>query len=195
LKINFTFAFRYLRMSPERFDHLLSLVGPLIKKQDTKFREAITPGERLALTLRFLASGDSQVSLAFQFRVGDKSVSRIVSETSLAIWKVLQPIYVSPPTKASEWRRIAIDFEDLWQLPHVVGAIDGKHIAMEAPSRSGSLFFNHKGFFSHVLMAVCDARYGFSLVDVGQYGSSNDTITVPYHITSSETPYLLYNLG
>ena len=103
-------------MSPERFDHLLSLVGPLITKQDKQLREAIPPDERLALTLRFLASGDSQVSLHFQYRIGTKSVSRIISETCQAIWNVLQPIYLVPPTTPSEWKRIAVDFEDLWQL-------------------------------------------------------------------------------
>ena len=44
--------FKFLRMSPERFDHLLSLVSPLITKNDTNFRKSITPAERLAVTLR-----------------------------------------------------------------------------------------------------------------------------------------------
>ena len=47
-------------MSPERFDHLLSLVGPLISKLATRFRNPISPSERLAVTLRYLATGDSQ---------------------------------------------------------------------------------------------------------------------------------------
>jgi len=32
-----------------------------------------------------------------------------------------------------------------------------------------------KTFFSLVLMAVCDARYVFSFVDIGDYGSNNDS--------------------
>ena len=62
-------------MSPERFDHLLRLIGPIISKKNTSFRDAICAGERLSITLRFLASGDSQISLSFLFRVGRKSVS------------------------------------------------------------------------------------------------------------------------
>ena len=51
--------YRYFHMSPQRFDHLLSLVGPLVKRQDTRYREAIPPDERLAITLRYLVTGDS----------------------------------------------------------------------------------------------------------------------------------------
>ena len=64
-------------MSPDRFDHLLSLVKPLIEKKDTNFRKAISAQERLAITLRFLATGDSQQSLSFSFRVGKATVSKI----------------------------------------------------------------------------------------------------------------------
>ena len=47
----------FLRMDTSTFDDLLHLVGLSITYQDTNTREAIPPGERLALTLRFLATG------------------------------------------------------------------------------------------------------------------------------------------
>jgi len=47
----------FLRMDQTTFEELLTLVSPLIKRQDTVMREAISPAERLALTLRFLATG------------------------------------------------------------------------------------------------------------------------------------------
>ena len=34
--------FRYIRMTQERFEHLLSLVGPRITKPNTTMREAIS---------------------------------------------------------------------------------------------------------------------------------------------------------
>ena len=162
-------------MSPERLEHLLGLVGPLIQKKDTNLRKAIPAAERLMLTMRFLASGDSQVSLSYLFRMGKKSVSRIVSETSEAIIQVLLQDYMSPPETEEQWKNIAQEFGDLWQFPHVVGAIDGKHVVIEAPAKSGTLYHNYKGTFSIVLLAVCDAKYNFTLVDVGQYGSNDDS--------------------
>ena len=47
--------FRNIRMTQERFEHLLSLVGPRITKPNTTMREAISAAERLTLTLRYLA--------------------------------------------------------------------------------------------------------------------------------------------
>ena len=64
-------------MSKERFDHLLNLVRRRIQKKDTVFRKAITAEERLVMTLRYLATGCSQQTLSYAFRVGRASVSRL----------------------------------------------------------------------------------------------------------------------
>lgn len=42
----------YFRMNRKQFKELLSLIEEDIKKQDTTFRKAITPLEKLAVTLR-----------------------------------------------------------------------------------------------------------------------------------------------
>ena len=47
----------YFRMTKESFALLLSLIEPEISKQHTKYRRSITACERLAVTLRYLASG------------------------------------------------------------------------------------------------------------------------------------------
>ena len=60
-------------------------------------------------------------------------------------------------------------------MPHVIVAINGKHVAMECPQNTGSLYHNCKGFFFQVLVAICDAKYKFIFIDVGQFGSTNDS--------------------
>lgn len=47
----------FVRMTSEQFDYLLGKVGPLITKKDTYWRRAISPKIRLAITLRYLATG------------------------------------------------------------------------------------------------------------------------------------------
>ena len=64
---------RYIRISPDRFDHLLGLVTPLIAKKDTIFRKAILACERLALTLRFLL----RESLRYRFHFNSKLAEQL----------------------------------------------------------------------------------------------------------------------
>ena len=48
---------QFHRLDRESFDSVLALVGPYIVKKNTIMRESIPPGERLSITLRFLATG------------------------------------------------------------------------------------------------------------------------------------------
>ena len=48
--------YEYHRMYKRNFAELLDLVSPFIKKQDTKMREAVSPAQRLSITLRYLAT-------------------------------------------------------------------------------------------------------------------------------------------
>ena len=82
-------------MSPERFDHLLELLKPIIQKKDTNFYvNQYQLQKDLVLTLRFLAIGDSQQSLSFSYRLGKATVSKIISETCKSIYTVLKDPYL-----------------------------------------------------------------------------------------------------
>ncbi|KAG0443541.1 hypothetical protein HPB47_014801 [Ixodes persulcatus] len=47
----------WIRMNTDTFEELLAKVRPLIVEQDTPFRQAILPGERLPITFCYLATG------------------------------------------------------------------------------------------------------------------------------------------
>ncbi|KAG5866112.1 hypothetical protein JTB14_016761 [Gonioctena quinquepunctata] len=80
-------------MSRETFTILLDRVGPSIKKADTKFQEAITPKEKLIITLRYLATGISFKQLSFQFMRGASTIGQLVEEVSDSLWSSLQVEY------------------------------------------------------------------------------------------------------
>ena len=78
-----------LRMSAEQFDYLLNLLKPHIEKADTTFRKSIPAVIRLALTLRYLATGESFNSLRLLFHVAQPTISAVIPEVLDAI-KVLE---------------------------------------------------------------------------------------------------------
>ena len=115
-------------MSKERFDHLLCLIREKIIKKDTSFRTAISAEERLVIALRYLSDGMSQHPLSYSFRVGRTTISNILKEVCTSIYERLAPIYMKAPSTEEDWKHISDDFEKLWNLLHVLGAIDGKHL-------------------------------------------------------------------
>ena len=92
-------------MSPER-------LTPLIFKKDTKF----------------LVSGESQISESFQFRLRRATFRKTISECCEAIYQVLSEKYLRSPKSPEEWKTIVHQFQDTWNLPFVIGAVDGKHV-------------------------------------------------------------------
>ncbi|KAG0712999.1 Protein ALP1-like [Chionoecetes opilio] len=161
------------RMTPATFDELLALVGPHIVKQTTNFRDPVGVSERLGITLRYLATDMSQRDVARHFCVGRATVCKIIQEVCQAIWEVGAPLFMAKPT-TEDWKKIAEEFNNQWNFPHCLGAVDGKHIHIQKPALSGSLYFNYKRTFSTILMGVADAAYRFIYLDVGSYGREHD---------------------
>lgn len=50
---------------------------------------------------------------------------------------------------------VAHNFERIWNFDHCVGAIDGKHITVQAPSQTGSECDNYKGVFQYPSFCHC----------------------------------------
>ena len=163
-----------IRMDPPMFRELLARLTPRISKQDTNYRPAIKPGVRLAVTLKYLATGETYHSLSFAFRVPHNTISQIIKDVCQAIIDEYANEVVDTPTSPDDWKLVARNFSSRWNFDHCLGALDGKHVAITKPNNSGSEYFNYKGFFSIILLALVDADYKIIWADVGTPGATSD---------------------
>lgn len=91
--------------------------------------------------------------------MGHSTCRQAIIEVCRVLYFVLAPEYLKLPSTPEQWRQISVEFDRQWDFPHCIGALDGKHVRIACPDNSGSEYINYKGYFSIVLMAMCDARY------------------------------------
>lgn len=111
--------------------------------------------------------------LHYTYRMGISTISGIIEDVCKNIWE-LKTECMAEPTE-DKWKEIANGYQKLANFPNCIGALDGKHVRIIKPTKSGSLFINYKHYFSIVLMAICDANYCFTFVDVGAQGKFYDS--------------------
>ena len=108
----------------------MELVTPRIAKKETNMNKTITAEERLAVALRFHATGNTYSDLAFTFRMHTSTIGGIVPEVCQAVYHCLKSEYLRLPNTKEEWKRIAQKTAECWQFPNSFGAADVKHISI-----------------------------------------------------------------
>ncbi|KAK4882161.1 hypothetical protein RN001_005480 [Aquatica leii] len=86
-------------------------------------------------------------------------------------------------------------FEAQHGFPGVLGAIDGTHIPITAPSKDQAAYCNRHQHHSIILQAICDANYKFIDVFAGYAGSVHDArvfYNSPIAKIIQETPWVLF---
>nr|CAI5847063.1 unnamed protein product [Callosobruchus analis] len=160
----------YFRLTPALFDYVLGYIKEdLCSKPTNRVQNPLTPEQKLCLLLRFLATGESFRSLAFQFRICHSWISTIIRQVSESIVSRMLTLVMPQPTEEM-FKTISSKFRSLWDFPNCIGAIDGKHVRIKAPKNRRSTFFNYKEFYSVVMLALVDADNKFVAVDIGSYG-------------------------
>ena len=179
LKVEDRLGFREMfRMDVGDFEFILGKISHLISPcQMSNFggHLPIMPDERLALTLRHIATGESFQSLSFQFRIPLNAVLYIIKGCCNALVDELVPVFVKTPSSEQEWLEISKKFETRWNYPHALGAIDGKHVTIRKPSNAGSYYYNYKHTHSIILLAIAGPEYECLYADVGSNGRVNDS--------------------
>ncbi len=102
----------------------------------------ISAEEKLAVTLRYLATGESYESLQNQFRIHKSTICKFLPDVCEAIYSTLKEEYFILPSSQNAWLKLAEGTEKRWQFPNSFAAADGKHVAIYHPHRTGSTINN-----------------------------------------------------
>lgn len=106
----------FTQVSNADFEVLVLMFGPIVPWENTN--------DRLAVTLRFLATWDSYHSLMYWYEISKQAIYLIIHEVLVALvncWKH----YVQTPTEPERWDKIASGHKGIWQFDQCIEALDG----------------------------------------------------------------------
>ena len=111
-------------MSPDRFNHLSDLLRKRINKKH-HIRPPIPPEEGLAVTLRYLATGNTKQAILFEFKLGKSTGKSVLLLMKYAMnsgmsWKILY----RPRLQKMTDRKFPDYFLEFWNIPHCIGALE-----------------------------------------------------------------------
>ncbi|XP_052415715.1 uncharacterized protein zgc:113227 isoform X1 [Carassius gibelio] len=161
------------RVSRESFEYMCYRLKHVLERKNTNFRLCLPVKKRIAIALWKLATGNEYRSVSQLFGVGVSTVFNCVQDFCNAVIKVLLPVHIKFPD-SKRLKEMADVFENRWNLPQCVGAIDGSHIPIIAPEKYPRDYFNRKGWHSIVMQAVVDGNGLFWDLCVGHPGSVHD---------------------
>ncbi|KAL3211902.1 hypothetical protein MRX96_051923 [Rhipicephalus microplus] len=145
-----------------------------MQRVDTTMREAISVEKRVAVSLYHLCSAAEDRTITELFAVGRSTVNLLYKEFCTTVLKNLEDDWVKmpSPTDMEEHMR---EFFAVTGFPQGVGALDGCHFPVPPPKKYASDYYNNKGWYSMILLALVNHRYHFRFTNDGSPGWYHDS--------------------
>ncbi|KAJ1164838.1 hypothetical protein NDU88_005271 [Pleurodeles waltl] len=149
----------------------------------------IPPLVQVLSVLHFRASGSFQTTVAIASGMSQPMFSNVLSRVLSALLKHMRSYIVFP--QVEDLPTMKGDFYALGQIPNIIGAIDGTHVALlPPPPRSEQVYRDQKSYHSMNVQMVCLADQYISHVNATFPGSVHDV----YILWSSSIPYVIWKL-
>lgn len=167
---------RMFRMSRATFDRICTYLRdcPELQPTQTGGSDVVTVEKQVLITLWYVGSLDTIRKIADRFGVSESTVIMCRERVTAAILNNLKQKIISWPTQ-HEMQDEVNAFQQRNGFPGIVGAVDGTHIRIKAPSSHPQSYVNRKGFHSIQVQAVCRHNMFFSHIYAGYPGSVHDS--------------------
>ena len=171
-----------MRMKRRTFYSLVDDLRPFIEGQQTHWRQPISVEKKVVVTLFKLMHGVCIPLVADKAALGKSTVHEILRQVCTAISTHLGHHIAWPVGR--RLMRTAAGFQSKQSFPNCIGAIDGSHIYVAAPSNTivAADHRNRYKSFSILLQGVVDSKCYFTSINTGPPGSLHDSA----HFKSTE---------
>lgn len=137
-------------------------------------RENVGGVKECYIFLWYVANTVTYRQLGNLFGICDKTAWCVVNRVSAWLTSISHK-FIKWPRTPEKVNQITMGFETMKGISGVLGAIDGTHIKIRAPSGKVHLYSNRKKYCSIVMQAVVENRKKFLDVHCGEPGSFHDS--------------------
>ncbi|XP_058789664.1 putative nuclease HARBI1 [Phymastichus coffea] len=152
--------------------HISPKFGAL-PEQDSliQLRKGITVEKQVAIFLFKLTTSSDYTTISKKFKIHKTTIHKIVYKCIVAVNRYLLHKIINMP-KDAEAQIIASDFEQVYKIPQIIGAMAIVHVPISSPINLNYQFLNSKLYPSFVMQVVVDSNFRFRDVSVRHAGAA-----------------------
>ncbi|XP_060654345.1 uncharacterized protein LOC132789982 [Drosophila nasuta] len=122
----------FLAITESQFRYLVQKLDPIISQYaPQRKKKSFSAEERLAITLKYLATGEVHSCRNYCFRASKFVINEMIANICLGFYEHLKDQYVTLPKTDEQWRNAATDMERKHQLPQCVGNLFMRSIQLQ----------------------------------------------------------------
>ncbi|EDV97425.1 uncharacterized protein LOC6558996 [Drosophila grimshawi] len=154
----------FLAITESQFRYLVQKLEPIISQYaPQRKKKSFSAEERLAITLKYLATGEVHSCRNYCFRASKFVINEMIANICLGFYEHLKDQYVTLPKTDEQWRNAATDMERKHNLPQCVGNLFMRSIQLQNNVSSND---DRKRAAAVIFTAIVDADNNFQYVKV-----------------------------
>ncbi|EDV50441.2 uncharacterized protein LOC6544121 [Drosophila erecta] len=178
----------FLAITESQFRYLVQKLEPIISQYaPQRKKKSFSAEERLAITLKYLATGEVHSCRNYCFRASKFVINEMIANICLGFYEHLKDQYVTLPKTDDQWRSAAEEMERKHNLPHCVGNLFMRSIQLQGSGTGSS-----SGAASSA-SAAGDDRKRATVIFTGIVDADNNFQYAKVERAASSRPNDIYN--
>ncbi|XP_020798836.1 uncharacterized protein LOC110176734 [Drosophila serrata] len=167
----------FLAITESQFRYLVQKLEPIISQYaPQRKKKSFSAEERLAITLKYLATGEVHSCRNYCFRASKFVINEMIANICLGFYEHLNDQYVTLPKTDDQWRSAAEEMERKHNLPHCVGNLFMRSIQLQGSgsgaASSGAAGGDDRKRATVIFTGIVDADNNFQYATVERAASS-----------------------